>query len=212
MATINPERSALLLQGLVARAEATGCRQIVGIVGAPGTGKSTFAEHALSLLPPHSGVIVPMDGFHLASNIIDGTHLHNRRGAIDTFDGAGYLHLLRRIRDQGDEVIYAPSFRRGLEEPIAASIAINPRTRFILTEGNYLLSDAEPWQHVRRLFDESWFVHTPDRIRVDRLIERHVRFGKTLQEATAWANGPDEVNARYVESTKSNAQHVVDWL
>jgi pantothenate kinase len=206
------ERTALLVENLLRRAEVSGHRQVVGIVGAPGTGKSTFAEHVLGLLPAGSGVIVPMDGFHLASSIIDGTPLRDRRGAIDTFDAAGYLSLLQRIRSHSHEIVYAPAYRRGLEDPIAASIAVTPAHRFVLTEGNYLLSDEQPWAQLRDLFDETWFVDTPNDIRLARLIERHVKFGMSPDAAAAWALGSDETNARYVQSTRPNADHLIDWL
>ena len=205
------ERISFLTNRLLARAAATGARQMIGIVGAPGTGKSTIAEHISSLLPPQSSVVVPMDGFHLAGSIIDGTPLRCRRGAIDTFDADGYLSLLRRIRDQGDEIVYAPSYRRGLEEPIAASIAIPPSATYVITEGNYILSSEHPWSEIRAVLDEVWFVDTPRQTRLTRLIDRHVKFGMDRPAATAWANGPDEINAQLVQETRVRADRIVDW-
>ncbi|MGC0236195.1 hypothetical protein [Arthrobacter sp. SD76] len=65
-----------------------------------------------------------MDGFHLGNAIIDGTPLRQRKGAIDTFDAGGYLSLLRRLARRDEPVVYAPEFRRTLDEPVAASIAV----------------------------------------------------------------------------------------
>jgi pantothenate kinase len=208
---VAPPAVAPLIEGLRRREQATGARQIVGVAGAPGTGKSTLAQYLAEQLGSERCVVVPMDGFHLANAIIDGTPLRNRKGAIDTFDVGGYLSLLRRLKQQDEPVVYAPTYRRGLEEPIAAAIAVPREIPFVITEGNYLLADLEPWNLVRELLDEAWFVDTPQEIRLGRLIERHIAFGMDADAATAWALGPDQANASYIEATKSSATHVIWW-
>ncbi|MCY7289961.1 MAG: nucleoside/nucleotide kinase family protein [Cryobacterium sp.] len=200
-----------LVETMRKRAESSPLRQIIGIVGAPGTGKSTFAARVRDEFAPSACIIVPMDGFHLANNILDGTPLRARKGAIDTFDARGYISLLRRLRAQDEDVVYAPAYRRGLEEPIAGSIAVPHATQFILTEGNYLLADCEPWNQVRDYLDLAWFVETPHVLRLSRIVDRHVRFGMERSVAEAWASGPDQDNARFVESTKLRADRLVQW-
>jgi len=186
-------------------------RTILGIVGPPGSGKSTFAEHLLSRFDPGEAVIVPMDGFHLAQSIIDGTPLRERKGAPDTFDVGGYVALLRRLRVNVEPVIYAPAYRRGLEEPIAASIAIERSVRLVITEGNYLLADLPQWRDVLPILDDAWFVDTPDALRVPQLIRRHIDFGMDPAAAERWANGPDAETARTVASTRHRATRVIPW-
>ncbi|MFJ4207826.1 nucleoside/nucleotide kinase family protein [Paenarthrobacter sp. NPDC089675] len=187
-----------------------GTRQIVGLVGPPGAGKTTAAGLLSNLFGSESAV-VPMDGFHLANTIIDGTPLKERKGAIDTFDVGGYLSLLERLRHNHEDVIYAPSYRRGLEEPIAASIAVPREVKFVFTEGNYLLARRGRWGEVRNYLDEAWFVETPSETRIARLIERHVAYGMEPAAAEVWANGSDETNARYIETTKAFADLIVRW-
>jgi pantothenate kinase len=80
----------------------------------------------------------------------------------------------------------------------------------VITEGNYLLADIPPWDGIRDLLDIVWFVDTDEELRLDRLIERHVRFGKDHEAATAWAHGPDRANARYILSTRARADRYVD--
>jgi pantothenate kinase len=191
-----------LVDYLHARRQSAGTRQILGIAGAPGAGKSTFALSLADALGHDVCMIVPMDGFHLANEIIEGTPLRDRKGAIDTFDVGGYVSLLRRLRSRDEPVVYAPAYRRGLEEPIAASIAVPRETDFVITEGNYLLSAEPGWRSIRSLVDEIWFIDTPNALRVTRLIERHVAFGKRRDAAIAWAAGPDEANARDIESMR----------
>lgn len=198
-----------LVDHLHARLRSAGTRQILGIAGPPGTGKSTFALSLADALGRDRSAIVPMDGFHLANEIIDGSPLRDRKGAIDTFDIGGYVSLLRRLRARDEPVVYAPWYRRGIEEPIAASVAVPRGIDFVVTEGNYLLSTEPGWRSIRSLVDEIWFVDTPHALRVERLIERHVAFGMSRKAATAWATGPDEANARYVESTRQFADRQI---
>ena len=189
----------------------SGSRTILGIVGAPGSGKSTFAAWIQQQIGPGSAVVVPMDGFHLGNAIIDGTPLRRRKGAIDTFDAGGYLSLLRRLVRRDEAVVYAPEFRRTIDEPVAASIAIPAEVPLVITEGNYLLAEQEPWKEVRAQLDEVWFVDTPPALRLSRLVARHVEFGMEPGAAQAWAEGPDETNAVLIQATRPAADRIIPW-
>ncbi|MFF1881629.1 nucleoside/nucleotide kinase family protein [Pseudarthrobacter sp. NPDC058196] len=191
---------------------APGTRTILGIAGAPGSGKSTFAAWLQEQFSPGTAVVVPMDGFHLGNAIIEGTPLRERKGAIDTFDGGGYLSLLRRLARRDEAVVYAPEFRRTLDEPVAASIAVPAEVPLVITEGNYLLAGQEPWKNVRAQLDEVWFLETPPALRLQRLVDRHVSFGMDRAAALAWATGPDEVNARLIQAGRQAADRLIPWL
>ncbi|SFS36287.1 nucleoside/nucleotide kinase family protein [Saccharopolyspora flava] len=183
-------------------------RRILGIAGAPGAGKGTVAERVLDALGDRA-VLVPMDGFHLANAQLRRLGRADRKGAPDTFDAAGYVALLRRIRE-GSETVFAPSFHREIEESFAAEIAVDPDVPLIITEGNYLLLDTPPWAPVRGLLDECWFLAPDDDERVQRLIDRHVRYGRTLAEATEWVHRSDERNAAVVAATRDRADLIVE--
>ena len=188
-----------------------GTRTVLGIAGVPGSGKSTFADWIRQQFEPGQAVVVPMDGFHLGNAIIDGTPLRQRKGAIDTFDAGGYLSLLRRLVRRDEPVVYAPEFRRTLDEPVAASIAIPADVPLVITEGNYLLVEQEPWKDIRAQLDEVWFVDTPPQLRLARLVERHISFGMEPAAAGAWATGPDEANAVLIQATRQAADRVIPW-
>jgi pantothenate kinase len=145
-----------------------------------------------------------MDGFHLAQSELVRLGRRDRMGAPDTFDAAGYAALLKRLRGS-EPVVYAPEFRREIEEPIAGAIAVPRHTPLVVTEGNYLLL----WPEIRPLLDESWYVETDDDLRVQRLIQRHIEFGKTPEYARAWVLRSDERNAELVAATAHNADHLV---
>ena len=182
-------------------------RVVVGITGPPGAGKSTLAHAIVERTP--DAVAVPMDGFHLADVELERLGRLERKGAIDTFDADGYLAVLQRIRRQRREIVYAPAFERVIEQPIAGSIAVEPAHRLIVTEGNYLLDDDDPWPAVRARLDEVWYVDAPPEDRRRRLVARHVEFGKTPEQAEAWVRVVDEPNAARIERRRDEANFVL---
>ncbi|HST80591.1 MAG TPA: nucleoside/nucleotide kinase family protein [Kineosporiaceae bacterium] len=185
-----------------------GTRVIIGIAGTPAAGKTTLAELLVADLGAELGVDqvshVPMDGYHLADVALERLGLRDRKGAPATFDVYGYLALLRRLRDNSDPVIYAPGFDREIEQPIAGSIAVPQHVRVIITEGNYLLLDG-PWTAARDLLDEIWYCRPTEALRLERLLSRHVRFGKTPEAALAWIAQSDAPNADVIASTAERA-------
>jgi len=190
---------------------AGGQRRILGLTGPPGGGKSTLAESLREAFPQRC-VVVPMDGFHLANVELERLGRAARKGAPDTFDSAGYVALLRRLRAQGaDEVVYAPAFRRAIEEPIAGAIAVAGQVPLVVTEGNYLLLDRGPWAQVRAQLDEVWFVDADETLRVERLVRRHMAFGRSEQAARDWVASTDEPNARLIAATRPRADLVFAW-
>lgn len=186
-------------------------RKLLGLVGPPGAGKSTLA---LALQATFAAVsqVVPMDGFHLANVELQRLGRTGRKGAPDTFDGAGFAALLQRLRHPRDEeIVYAPVFQREIEEPIAGAIAIHPQTKLIITEGNYLLLDHGPWSGVAALLDDVWYVDVDDGLRNARLQQRHEAFGRSAQAAQAWVDQTDEPNARLIAATRARARLVFRW-
>lgn len=190
---------------------AAGERKILGLVAPPGAGKSTFAQ-AIHAAFPQQSQWVPMDGFHLANVELARLGRAGRKGAADTFDASGFLHLLRRIRSQTPgELIYAPDFRRDLEEAVAGAIAVPASAPLIVTEGNYLLLDHGPWAEIRSVVDEIWYLDVPPALRQSRLLARHRQFGRTREQALAWMASTDEPNARLIEATRLRADRHVAW-
>lgn len=188
---------------LLDAARADGRRRVLGIVGGPGAGKSTLAA---SLAGPEVAV-VGMDGWHLANSVLDRLGRRDRKGAPDTFDVAGYAAFLARVRSR-ETTVWAPEFRREVEEPIAGALEVPPEALVVVTEGNYLLLDEPPWDGIRALLDEAWFLEPADDVRRARLIARHERHGRSHDEAVARADGSDGANARLIAATAHRADVV----
>jgi pantothenate kinase len=151
-----------------------------------------------------------MDGFHLANSVLEDRGLRQVKGAVQTFDDAGFANLLHRIKNQKvDEIIYAPHFDRNLEESIAGAIPVLPGTPLVITEGNYILADEGQWPSARGMLTESWFLEPADDTRIQRLIHRHIAHGKTEQEAQRWALGSDEHNAKIIQATAAKADRII---
>ena len=183
-------------------------RSILGITGPPGGGKSTLAHMVADALGDEAA-LVGMDGFHLAQSELVRLGRRDRMGAPDTFDAAGYAALLARLRACEEEVVYAPEFRREIEEPFAGAVPVSRATPLVVTEGNYLLVDDGDWARVRPLLDEAWYVDMDEETRLGWLIQRHVDFGKTPEAARAWVMRSDQANAAVTAATRERADVIV---
>ncbi len=189
-------------------------RTMIGITGPPGAGKSTLAAALTEELrtgPPVTHVaVVGMDGFHLAGRVLAAAGTAEIKGAPQTFDPWGFLAVLARLRAVPREPVYAPAFDRSLEEPIAGAVPIGPTVDVVVVEGNYLLLDLPPWNRVASLLDEAWYLDVPESVRVERLVARHVRFGRTERQARQRAtDGPDGANAVVIAQGRHHADLVI---
>jgi pantothenate kinase len=183
-------------------------RAVLGIAGCPGAGKSTLSGAITAEVT--SSVVVPMDGFHMLNEDLVRLGRRNRKGAPDTFDVDGFVELLDRIRSQGaGGVVTAPRYDRAASAPVPDDIIVRSEDALVITEGNYLLLDRSPWDAVRPLLDEVWFVDIDDAVRIPRLIARHIQFGKTPDEAHDWVMRSDEANAALVATTRGRADAIV---
>ncbi|WP_240674914.1 nucleoside/nucleotide kinase family protein [Cellulomonas endophytica] len=199
---------------LVARARglaARGPRTLLGIVGAPGAGKSTLCT-ALAGTLPQRAVVVGMDGFHLADEVLRGLGRRERKGAPDTFDVAGYVALLDRLRRPTEGVVYAPLFDRSIEAAIAGAVPVPSDVPLVVTEGNYLLHDEHGWEAVRSRLDEVWYLDVPPEERVRRLVARRTGHGEDATTARAWVLGVDAPNGDVVDRGRAAADLVVQLV
>ncbi|GAB2636022.1 nucleoside/nucleotide kinase family protein [Nocardioides ginkgobilobae] len=180
--------------------------RVLGVTGAPGAGKSTFATR---LAAEWGAVVVPMDGFHCADVELRRRGLLDRKGVPDSFDAEGLAALLRRVRGR-EELVLAPMFERDLEQPLAGALPVPGDAELVVVEGSYLLLDQPRWAAVRALLDGVWHLRLPQDVRRRRLLARHVEFGKDPAAAEAWVSRVDDPNAALVEAAAVRADLVLD--
>jgi pantothenate kinase len=173
-------------------------RCLVAIAGAPGSGKSTLATEVARRLNLQKcpAMVVPMDGFHIDNGILESRGLINRKGAPETFDAAGFIYLIRRLKS-GVEVL-APTFDRTRDLSIAGAIAIPADCPVIIIEGNYLLLDEEPWTDLIPLWDLTINLQVPMQDLRARLIQRWLSHNLSRAAATRRAESNDIPNAQRV--------------
>ena len=145
-----------------------------------------------------------MDGFHLADEQLRRLGALGRKGAPDTFDPRATRTCSSGSPLETDAPVYAPGFDRTLEQPLAAALVVLPTARLVITEGNYLLLEHPAWLRARRAMDRVWFVTSEEALRVERLVARHVEFGKSPDAAQAWVAGTDQPNADLVSPTAAH--------
>lgn len=184
-------------------------RTLIGIVGNPGAGKSTVVEEIKKKYAANEVSIIPMDGFHLSNEELISLGRRDRKGAPDTFDVKGFTSLLRRVKLNHQSEHKFPIFHREIEASMADEGIVPKESKVIVIEGNYLFSTEHNWDVVFPMLDHTWFIEIDDEVRIKRLIARHVRYGKTPEEAEAWSRGSDETNARFIGLTAHRAENLI---
>jgi pantothenate kinase len=219
---------------------AAGARLLLGITGSPGAGKSTLAaflaetcgavvvpmdgfhladvELARRGLLDRKGAPETFDGWGYAALLarVRGPGSGSGSGGGSGpggGSGAGSGSGGGSGSDSGSgsaEVVMAPMFERDLEQPIAGAIPVPLSAGLVVTEGNYLLLEADPWPLVRARLDAVWHVVTDDGLRLPRLLARHVASGKTPAGAAAWVDRVDRPNGVLIEAASRHADLVLD--
>jgi pantothenate kinase len=193
-----PEHPAAIIAATLAERARDGARHVVAIAGPPGSGKSTIAAEVVRRLADAGRVaaLVEMDGFHY-DNAVLGPDILPRKGAPETFDVAGLLATLARIRAD-DGAVAIPVFDRDLDLARAGARLVEPAHRIVVVEGNYLLLDEAPWRGLAGFFDETVLLEVPEAELRRRLLARWLHHGLERTAALARAEGNDLVNARRV--------------
>lgn len=172
----------------------TGKRRLIAVAGPPASGKSTLAA-ALADTDP-SFAPVPMDGFHLHNSILEERGLLTRKGAPETFDAPGFLHLIRRL-EQEDEV-FLPIFDRDLDHAIAGAFFVGPEVTTVIVEGNYLLLDRPIWRDLSSFWHLSILLSAPLDVLRERLTKRWLDLGYKHSDALVKMRENDVPNAELV--------------
>jgi pantothenate kinase len=186
-------------------------RSLTAVVGAPGAGKSTLAEALVAKLNEEaadSAAVLPMDGYHFDDRVLVPRGLRPRKGAPDTFDVAGFYHMLQRLKRNDEAEIAVPVFDRDLEIARAGARLIPRSVRHLIVEGNYLLLDRPGWSRLSSLFDTTIMIAVPEEILRQRLVARWQGYGIPPDEITAKVEANDLPNGRLVVSGSVQAEFI----
>ncbi|EPE94732.1 nucleoside triphosphate hydrolase [Rhizobium grahamii] len=182
--------------------ESSGKRVLIGISGAPGSGKSTVAQKVVQALNSVHGcnaALFTMDGYHYDDVVLEQMGRRPFKGAIDTFDAHGFRRMLERLKANEDDVIAVPVFDRSIEIARAGGSLIPQSTDIIVCEGNYLLSRQAPWDRLKAIFDFTVFVDVSEGNLRKRLQDRWKSFGL----------GPQEINRKVEENDLPNGLAII---
>lgn len=203
-----PDRSELARQ--IAERAKGHPRYMVGIAGAPGSGKSTLGHDLCAALKAlgESAIVVPMDGFHFDDEVLNARGHRPRKGAPFTFDVAGFEVLLKRIRAREAEVAI-PVFDRNMELARAGADIVDNSAHIVVIEGNYLLLSKPPWDRLRPLFDFTIFIKVSREELERRLIQRWLNHGFDMAYAKNWVASNDLLNIDEVIASSGPADLVI---
>ncbi|MGW4245153.1 nucleoside triphosphate hydrolase [Nocardia sp. NPDC004722] len=203
-----------LADRIVDRASRAGsARCIVGIAGPPAAGKSTLAGELRDVINEHESAevarVAPMDGFHLPNSKLTEEGWLLEKGQPHTFDVASFLECLRALRASATEpVVRWPEYDRKLHDPVPGT-PISDQDKIVIVEGNYLLLDWPGWADVRGLLDEAWYIDIESEVAEERLYERHLRSGRTPEEARRKIAESDLPNLRLIAEGRKMADLVL---
>jgi pantothenate kinase len=200
----------LLFQQIQSILDGQNPRTLIGIVGKPGAGKSTVVAEIAKRFDSNTVSVIPMDGFHLSNEELTSLGRRERKGAPDTFDVEGFTSLIHRVKINHNVDHRFPIFHREVEASIENEGIVPKESRVVVIEGNYLFSSDHNWDGIFQMLDHTWFIEIDDEVRIERLIARHIRYGKTPKEAEAWSRGSDETNARFIGLTANRAENRIN--
>lgn len=191
-------------------------RLLIGLVGVPGSGKTTLATRTCSTLnsiEAETCVVVPMDGFHYKKQILDemenSGEAHARRGAPWTFDSYHFVQTIEKIRNNED--VFLPWFDHRKGDPDDKAVYVNERVPVVIVEGNYLLLPDKPWCTLSNLLDEVWYLDCDVSEAMGRVYERMVHeVGMSPGEACFRVSYNDSRNAELISRFKSRANVILD--
>ena len=199
----------LLFDQIQSLLQSTSPRSIIGIVGKPGAGKSTVVSEIEKRFDPSQVCVIPMDGYHLSNETLIELGRRDRKGAPDTFATKAFISLISKVKNDHTSEHRFPIFHREIEASKKDEGIVPIGAKVIVIEGNYLFSEEHNWNGVFPLLDHTWFIEIDNEVRMQRLIARHVKYGKTPEEAEYWSRGSDEANAQYIELTAHRAAGVI---
>lgn len=186
-----------------------GRRTLTAIAGPPGAGKSTLAARlAVKLNEANAGraAVFEQDGYHFDDIVLEARGLRARKGAPETFDVAGFYHMLRRLKGNQEDEVAVPVFDRSIEIARAGARLIPRAVRCLIVEGNYLLLNRSPWSDLLPLFDTTVMISVSEETLRRRLTARWEGFNLPPDEVAAKVDANDLPNGRLIRTQSATPE------
>jgi pantothenate kinase len=187
-------------------------RIIIGFTGPSGSGKSVLTE-ILKVLAAHSSratiVTLGIDAYSYTIEYlsrekdIDGALLLDHKGRFDTYDVSKLTSDLSSFL--GGEECSLPEYSRVLHDPVEGVINVGAGPAIMLLEGIWLLRDEDGWKEVKQYLEFSYFVRIDKERAKELVLKRHVRGGRTEEDALRHYERSDEVNFDSIMATEKRA-------
>lgn len=205
---MTPEQHAAFILEHVPVEASADRRFVIALAGPPAAGKSTVAAALVEALGERAGLLA-MDGFHFDNEILDARGDRPRKGSPHTFDVASFANTLRALRQQPDLEMAVPVYDRDLGLSRNCASLVLARHDVLITEGNYLLLDEEPWSDLRELFDLTVWIDVPIALVEQRIVARWESASLDPTEIRRRTEDNDLPNARQVVSGSASADVVI---
>lgn len=200
-------------------------RYLIAIAGPPGSGKSVFAEQLHYIMDKgvlhkdaHT-VALPMDGFHFPNQYLhdhvrklpDGSEvrLSALKGQPETFDIARLRRYVQALIAR-PECVPWPGYSRFTHDVVPDKFRVMASANLVIVEGNYLLVNRGPFAGLPEMFDLRMYVDAPAPKIIANLVDRHIKGGKSLEEAKDWVKRIDLPNARMAETSRHQADVIIE--
>jgi pantothenate kinase len=195
-------------------------RLLAVIAGPPGSGKSAFAALLVAVINALAGadvsLVVGMDGWHFTNAYLDShtikrngqpIPLRRLKGSPETFDIDAAFACLSQIRAGGR--VHFPVYSRLRHDPIEKGGTVEDRHKIVIVEGNYWLLNEDPWRKFLPLFDIRIFLTGNPKTFIDGLVQRHVRGGRSPEDARRYVDAVDAVDILRVLDNHASPDIVV---